>query len=226
MKGKRFMTGLAVLLLLCALTQAVSAELPESMQTLQKQYSLKLSETYGSIDTTPTTPAFWEYPILRAGEQYAEGTLVVRNDSDYTATMELTEVVLPYGDEQKLTYLDHLELTVSEGETVLYDNTYAHVNDEEGGLSIKLEAMSPGEEHVYTVKLRCRYDYAGDPYADASQVAWMFGASTQTTSYEQPEGLPQWALITVVTFAVLIVALVIVMIVRAGMMKKRVDKSE
>lgn len=207
----------ALLLCLCvmiAMPMAVSAE-NESMKTVSKIYTLHISETYGAIEASPDTPAFWEYPVLRAGEDYIEGMIVVHNDSAYIASMSLNGVTLPYGDDAKLSYLDHLMLTVKKDGEVIYDNTYAHVNDEEGGLKIDLMNMAPGEEHMFTVKLRCLYTYEGDPYADASQLTWNFGAKSETTVVEEPEGLPEWAIITVITFAAMIVVLIIIMIVRA-----------
>ena len=221
MKLKRLVVCLLCLLMLSALPTAVSAERPESMETLTKTYTLNITQTRGSIEAQPMSPAFWEYPVLRAGEQYIEGTLILRNNSEYTASMKLTDITLPYGDAAKLAYLDHLQLTVSEGEQVIYDNTYAHVNDEENGLEITLDAMTPGEEHIYTIRLHCRYDYAGDPYADVAQVAWLFGASTQTTTYEESQGLPDWLLITLIIFAVLIAVLIGIMIVRAVLSAKK-----
>ena len=221
MKLKRLAACLLCVLLTAMLTTTVCAERPESMETLSKTYVLNISETHGSIEATPATPAFWEYPVLRAGENYVEGTMIIRNDSDYTASMTLDEITLPYGESEKLAYLDHLELTVKEGDTVLFDNTYAHINDEEGGLKLVLEAMAPGEEHTYSIHLRCRYDYEGDPYADVAQVAWLFGASTQTTTYEEAQGLPEWAKLTVIIFAAMIVVLIVIMIVRAIVSKKK-----
>ena len=221
MNIKRLMACVLCVVLMIMLSVAVCAEENESMDTFEKSYTLRISETHGTIEASPTTPAFWEYPILRAGETYKEGTFTVCNDSDYTVSMQLNEMTLPYGDADKLAYLDHLQLTVLEGETVIYDDTYAHVNDEDGGLSIAFDAMAPGEEHTYTVKLRCAFDYKGDPYADASQVAWVFGASTQTTTYEEPTGLPQWAKITVITFAVMFVLLILIMIIRAIVSAKK-----
>ncbi len=221
MKLKRLAVCLLCVLMLVALPTAVAAERPESMETLSKLYVLNISETRGSIEATPATPAFWEYPVLRAGENYIEGTTIIRNDSDYTASMTLNEITLPYGESAKLNYLDHLELTVTEGDQVLYDNTYAHINDEEGGLKLDLEAMAPGEEHTYTIQLRCRYDYKGDPYADVAQVAWLFGASTQTTTFEESEGLPEWAMLTVIIFAVMIAVLILIMIIRAIVRAKK-----
>ena len=221
MNVKRFVTALLCLLMLTALPMAASAQLPENMNTLAKTYTLNITETRGSIEAQPMSPAFWEYPVLRAGEQYVEGTMTLRNNSEYTAAMELTEITLPYGDAAKLAYLDHLQLIVSEGEQVIYDNTYAHVNDEEGGLTIALDAMEPGEEHIYTIRMYCHYDYAGDPYADVSQVAWLFGASTKTTTYEESQGLPDWLMITLIIFAVMIAVLIAIMVVRAVLSAKK-----
>ena len=221
MKLKQLAIWLLCLLMLAALPTAASAQRPESMDTLTKTYILNISETQGSIEAQPMTPAFWEYPVLRAGEQYAQGTMIIRNSSSYTAAMELTDVTLPYGDEAKLSYLDHLQLTVCKGDQVIYDNTYAHINDEEGGLKIALDAIAPGEEHTYSIRMRCRYDYAGDPTADVSQVAWLFSASTITTTYEEPEGLPDWAKMTVIIFAVMMVVLIAIMIVRAVISAKK-----
>lgn len=221
MKLKQLTVCLLSLLMLTGLTVAVSAERPESMDTLTKTYTLYITQTRGSIEAQPLSPAFWEYPVLRAGEQYAEGTMTIRNNSEYTASMSLNNVTLPYGDDKKLAYLDHLQLTVTEGDQVLYDNTYAHINDADGGLKIAFEAMAPGEEHVYTIRMRCRYDYTGDPYADASHVAWLFGASTQTTTFEESQGLPQWALLTVIIFAVMIAVLIVMAVVRAVISAKK-----
>ncbi len=221
MKLKQFAVCLFCLLMFAALPTAVSAERPESMETLTKVYTLNITETRGSIEAQPMSPAFWEYPLLRAGEQYIEGKMILRNNSEYTASMELTNITLPYGDDAKLSYLDHLQLTVREGDQVIYDNTYAHVNDEEGGLKIALESMTPGEEHIYTIRMRCMYDYAGDPYADVSQVAWLFGASTKTTTYEESQGLPDWLKLTLIIFAAMIAVLIVIMIVRAIISAKK-----
>lgn len=206
-----------------------SAPIPtdDSMSTVNKVYSLMMTETEGRIVTTPATPAFWEYPILRAGETLiGEGNMIVKNDSEFTVDMQMEPVLLPYGDNAKLAYLDCLWLTVREGETVIYDNTYAHINDADGGLSLNYVAMTPGEEHTYTITMRCLYDYAGDPYADVAPLVWNFKAQTETTIYEEPQGLPQWAQILVISFAVMIVILIIIMIVQGILNASRKRKAQ
>ncbi len=221
MTVKRLAAILLCALMLASMPLTAFAEQPESMQTLSKVYFLQMSETYGMISEMPTTPTFWEYPVLRAGEDYTEGTLIVRNDSNYNASMELDGVTLPYGNEAKMAYLNQLELVVTEGDKVLFDNTYAHINDEEGGLKIAFDSMAPGEEHIYTVKLRCRYAYAGDPNADASTLSWVFKATTQKTLYEDSDGLPSWVWIVLVSLGAMIVMLLFLMVVRAVTSKKK-----
>ena len=243
---KRMATLLACVAMLLALSVCVCAE-PESatapvteptaesapittddsMTTFSKIYSLMMTETEGRIVTTPATPAFWEYPILRAGETLmAEGTMIVRNDSEFTVDMQMEPILLPYGDAAKLAYLDCLWLTVCEGETVIYDNTYAHINDADGGLALNYVAMAPAEEHTYTITMRCVYDYDGDPYTDVSPLVWNFKAETETTIYEEPQGLPQWAQILVISFAVMFVVLIIIMIVQGILNASRKRKAK
>lgn len=217
-----------LLCLLCALLMLSTLSVA-SAEDFQKIYTLRMSETSGSIEVTPGGAAFWEYPVLRAGEDHVEGTMVVKNASDYTASMELLDIALPYGDAQRMAYLDQLLLTVKEGDTVLFDNTYSRINDVEGGLNIRLDQMAPGEEHTYTVKLRCRYTYTGDPAVDAVTMLWDFSARGTTTTYEGPEGLPQWVQISLVGLAATIVLLIVITIIRAIVRfikrrKKAVDK--
>lgn len=222
MTFKRWMALLLTLLCLAAATVPVAAENEQptdSMQTYSKIYSLVMTETAGTITPSPDAPTFWEYPILRAGEVFnVEGTMIVKNDGDTVASMVMEPVALPYGDEAKLTYLDNLMLTVKEGDTVLFDNTYAHINDAEGGLSLIYNDMQPGEEHVYTIRMHCLYTYPGEVTVDAVPMSWTFSAKKETVTIEEEQaGMPDWLLITVITFGVIIAALVVIMVVRAIM---------
>lgn len=219
----RWLIACLVILLLVSAAGNVAAE------ELSKTYTLQMSETQGSIGITPETPAFWEYPVFYAGEDHIEGTMTVKNASNYTATMTLLDIALPYGDEQRMGYLDQLLVTVKEGDTVLFDNTYSHINDAEGGLQLHYENMAPGEEHTYTIKMRCLYTYAGDPNADAVTMLWNFSARGTTTTYEGPEGLPEWVEIALLGLAATIALLIFITIIRAIVRfikrkKKPVDK--
>ncbi|MBQ9414034.1 MAG: hypothetical protein IJU16_02785 [Clostridia bacterium] len=217
MKAIKATAALLLCLLLCAAGWTVTAEeTTDSMAVTAKLYSLEMNETQGVITQSPNTPAFWEYPIFRAGERLKiTGQLTVRNDGAVSASMEMDEIRLPYGDTDKLDYLNALMITVSEGDQVVYTGSYAHINDAEGGLSLRYEDMAPGEEHTYTISMFCLYSYTGDPYADAVIMPWTFSAVRQVTVMEaQQQGLPLWLIITLGVMLAAIVVMVIISLVR------------
>lgn len=216
---KRIAAALLCAACLAAMPLCVCAE--DSMQVLTKEYVLNMTETEGAITASPNTAAFWEYPLLRAGEQFhVEGTLVIRNDSAITASMVMEPVALPYGDEAKLTYLDNVMLTVKEGDTVLFDNSYTHINDPQGGLSLIFNDMAPGESHTYTITMYCKYTYDGDVYADAVPMSWRFSAKAQNTPEEGAVGTPMWLLIIAAWVGVTAVAVAAVAMVNIVINKK------
>ncbi len=217
--------GVACLLavaLLAIPVGAVEDNATDSMDTINKVYSLVMTETAGSISATPETPAFWEYPVLHAGEKFlVDGTMIVRNDGQTVASMVMEPVPIPYGDEAKLTYLDSLLLTVMEGDTVLYHNTYAHINDAEGGLALIYNDMAPGEEHTYTIRMECLFTYPGDVYQDAVPMSWRFSAKAETVTVEEEQKpVASWLWIVLITLVVIILAMIVIMIVQAVMRAK------
>ncbi len=217
----------------CMPMAAMAEEVTDSMHTFSKVFSLNMTETEGSITATPNSAAFWEYPLLKAGENFhVEGTLVVRNDGAIPASMMMEPVALPYGDEAKLAYLDNVMLTVKEGDTVLFDNSYAHINDAEGGLSLIFNDMAPGETHTYTITMRCLYTYSGDVYADATPMSWRFSAKAQTVADQGVTVVPMWLVIVAATAAVIVIGVVAAVVVNAVMKasakkaQKPVDNSD
>ena len=226
MKKNRILAWMAVCLLAAALfavpVGAVEESSGDSMQTVSKVYSLVMAETAGSISATPETPAFWEYPLLRAGEKFlVDGTMIVRNDGQTVASMVMEPVPLPYGDDAKLTYLDNILLTVTEGETVLFQNTYAHINDADGGLALIYNDMAPGEEHTYTIRMECLFTYPGDVYEDAVPMSWRFSAKAETVTVEEEQkAIAPWLWIVMATLVVIIVAMIVIMIVQAVLRAK------
>lgn len=232
---KRIFAVLMCVLCLAVLPLSAVAEneAVDSMQVLSKEFVLKMTETEGSITASPNTAAFWEYPLLRAGERFhTEGTLIIRNDSTIAASMVMEPVALPYGDEAKLKYLDNVMLTVKEGDTVLFDNSYAHINDAQGGLALIFNDMAPGETHTYTITMYCKYTYSGDTYADATPMSWRFSAKAQTVTEEGTTGMPMWLVITAVTAVVIVLGVAVVVIInaianaKAKKAKKLVDNSD
>ena len=88
----------------------------------------------GMIAENPAQAAFWEYPILPAGQtKLTQGTLTIKNNTGRDATVRLEEVELPYDDPAALDYLAALTITIRDGDAVLYNGPYSAIND--GGCS-------------------------------------------------------------------------------------------
>jgi len=225
--------ALSVLLMLglCMTAAAEPSEELSVQDTLTKTYALHISPVQGFIDASPRTPAYWEYPQLKAGEDYTEGSLIIRNDSEHTTSLQLTSVALPYGNAAALEYLDHLMLTIREGDKVLYHNTYAHINDPEGGFSLSLPEMAPGEEHIYTIDLRCLYSYRGDPAAASTVLNWNFEAKLlRSETAKRPEGQwPEWVTVALIaggiTLGVMVLTVLIFVLVWVISFRKKKEKA-
>ncbi|MBQ6830780.1 MAG: hypothetical protein IJO59_06645 [Clostridia bacterium] len=132
------------------------------------------------VATEPTT--FWESPTLRNGETaVTTGTLTLVNDTDITRDIYFDCVKFPYQDEHALAYLNHLFITVNEGETVLYDGAYSCINNE--NVKPKLGAvLAPHASCSYTITLRCDYTYVEAEEPDREILEWIFGVQAQPTS--------------------------------------------
>ena len=100
---------LAVAALLTAGTLPASAEGDN-----QKAYVLTMENGRGVTLPIPEEPAFWEYPTIPAGQQRVGGVLRLVNNSTLPVNLTLQEIALPYGDENALTYLDHLRIVVAQ----------------------------------------------------------------------------------------------------------------
>ena len=130
----------------------------------------------GTISMEPAgQAAFWEYPLLSAGQSRRAGTLRLVNASDKTVNFRLSSFGLPYGNVEALTYLNALHITVSEGDTVLYDGSYSRIADPDG-LQIVMENWQPGSERVLTIALRCGFDYTGTFQQATVPMSWSFSA--------------------------------------------------
>ncbi len=132
------------------------------------------------VATEPTT--FWESPTLRNGETaVTTGTLTLVNDTDITRDIYFDYVKFPYQDEHALAYLNHLFITVNEGETVLYDGAYSCINNE--NVKPKLGAvLAPHASCSYTITLRCDYTYVEAEELDREILEWIFSVQAQPTS--------------------------------------------
>ena len=130
----------------------------------------------------PAQAAFWEYPILPAGQtKLTQGTLTIKNNTGRDATVRLEEVELPYDDPDALDYLAALTITIRDGDAVLYNGPYSAIND--GGLQLTVPVAS-GQMKSYTISLHCAFSYEGDPAAAAKPLFWAFSATS--TVVENP----------------------------------------
>ena len=82
----------------------------------QRAYVLMNQGEAGVTLSTPEEPAFWEYPQIPAGQRRVGGILRLVNNGDKAANMVLSEISLPYGNDEVLAYLGHLNITVAERE--------------------------------------------------------------------------------------------------------------
>ena len=175
--GKRRKIGWLGLLLAAVGALTVTAQSAAGTVT-EKTVTLSLVNGAGLLSQAPATAAVWEYPALSAGETAPEGTLRLCNTTTYTARIALAAVELPYTDEAALRYLNTVYLTVWDGDTILYEGSYAHAADAAGGLRLSAE-LQAGESKSYRVGVRRAF--AGGE--DASpQIAWQF---TSTLSYTE-----------------------------------------
>lgn len=100
--------------------------------------------------------AAWEIPALKAGERLLEsGTITLTNLTEEDARIALDYVELPFDNANALIYLNHLSITVREGDEVLYDGPYSRINDA-GGLAFEY-TLAPEQSVTLTVDLRRDY---------------------------------------------------------------------
>ena len=167
MKMMKLIACLAALLLVTALP--VLAADHQSVTLSQSEEGKQLL-----VSTENNRAAVWEIPNLKAGERLIEpGTLTLRNLTDEEANIALEYVALPYGNSNALIYLNHLNITVREGDTVLYDGPYTRINDENG---LKLDyTLAPNQAVVLTVDLRRDYmPIAVTGFENGTMIDWKF----------------------------------------------------
>ena len=164
------------------------------------------------VTTNPTT--YWESPRLKAGETITTpGTLTITNTTDIARPVFLQSVSFPYNNKAVLEYLNHLTLTATANEAVIYQAPYSQINDR-SHLSAFNTILAPNASITYQLSLSCDYTYTGDKYADNSVLQWHFTTLlTEADLADKSDGtrndslLWQWLIsvgISVVLTAVLI----------------------
>ncbi len=171
-------------------------------------------------------PAVWEQPTLQAGEALATpGTLTLANNTTAEHTVTLDSVELPYDNTAALTYLNHLHLTVCEGDTVLYSGPYSRINDKDGGLVLS-RRLAPGETATYTVGLRCDYTFTGDSTGleNGTLLNWQFYTVVQTPANATAAAFSDPALREVLLAVGAAAVLLAVVVVAEWVKKKKAEK--
>lgn len=167
MKLTKHVACLAALLLLTALPVLAADRLQVTLSENESGKTLVVS-------TEDNRAAVWEIPTLKAGEQLLEpGTITLVNQTDEEARIALDYVELPFDNAAALVYLNHLNITVRDGDTVLYDGAYSRINDE-NGLAFEY-TIAPAQAVVLTVDLRRDYaPLAVNGFETGAMIEWKF----------------------------------------------------
>lgn len=171
-------------------------------EAVDKVYRIVEEGGQGSILSEPTDFAFWEYPLLPAGQQKS-GSFRVVNDSSRAVSLTMTPD-LPYNDETALTYMAGLHILIEQEDgTLVYEGPYTGLADRVPLISIgKLDA---GESATYTVTLRCPFAYTGDPEMESSAVSWDFHASARIVTEPEDNPARGWIMLGFIVAAAFLV---------------------
>lgn len=164
--------GAALLILCLGWGMRVTAE-EEPVE--EKTIVFSVTDEGGQFTADPDQPAVWEFPLIPAGQTHRAGRLTLRNGSEATVHLKLEEIVLPYGDQAALAYLDALLITITEGEETLYNGPYSRIADS-GGLKLEMENWAPGDTRELSIALRCPFSYTGNPAEVSEEITWVFSA--------------------------------------------------
>ena len=131
----------------------------------------------GAILTEPLEYAFWEHPLLPAGQERT-GRFRITNETMRAVSVTMTPD-LPYDDTVAMTYFAGLTVTIwrAEDGTVVYTGPYTGLADTVPLLSIN--PLRPGDSVEYGITLRCPFTYTGDPQEESSAVSWELSANAQ-----------------------------------------------
>ena len=133
------------------------------------------------VITAKKPPVIWEKPTLRSGEYMTRSSsLILQNATKNTQIVELETVELPYDNEDALRYLNHLTITVSNGNEVLYKGPYSRINDKDSHFT--LQAELPADSQIaYSISLSCDFQYTGTGFDADDQIQWKFRTKTEVS---------------------------------------------
>lgn len=206
-------------------TGGTTAAQPEASADDRKTFRIVEENGRGSILQEPEdTAAFWEYPLLPAGQERS-GRLCLVNDGPRVVAVTMTPD-LPYGDEAAMLYLAGLHVAIRQAAdgTTLYDGPYTGLADRVPLLSIP--ELKPGEEREYIVTVRCSFRYEGDPLQDSSEVSWLFRASAEIVTTPEDDGGPAELTAKILLAAALLLAAAGAALVIVRLVKRRKRRAQ
>lgn len=148
---------------------------------------------------TDTTPAFWENPQLASG-QTVSGTLTVQNKSGNPVSLKLDTIQKPAHDTPAYQYLSEINVTVVQGDEVLYDGAYTALLASH--LSLYWPQLANEREHTYTITLSRPFS-ATAAVVDVP-VTWEWETAFFPVNENPLKGIPQsgWLIILLCVSAV------------------------
>lgn len=169
---KRVICLLLAAVLCLALPSVVSAAPADAV----KRYELRVDNTgSGGVFCPNAVTAFWEYPLLEAGQCRLDGTVTFAN---YSAVSVQTGILitLPYENEAALGYLNYVRIRVVRDDgTTVYDGPYCRIAD--NGRLDNGYVCAPAGEVSYRISMWCAYDYVGAVSAESAGITWQFATS-------------------------------------------------
>lgn len=123
----------------------------------------------GRLALVATKKSVWEEPWIGAG-QSVTGTLTLQNYGRYPVQMRLKNITFPEKGTAAWQYLSQLELSIRDGDQVLYSGPYTELTTD--ALSIDIDGMSYGGQKSYTITLSCPFDAA--VATEEAAVTWSF----------------------------------------------------
>lgn len=188
---------------------ATSATASQS-EPVDKEFRIVEQDGQGAILTEPLEYAFWEHPLLPAGQERT-GSFRITNETMRAVSVTMTPD-LPYDDTVAMTYFAGLTVIIWQAEdgTVVYTGPYTGLADTVPLLSIN--PLRPGDSVEYGITLRCPFTYTGDPQEESSAVSWELSANAQIVT--EQGGSPSVGGIVLLIAALLLVAGIILLAVR------------
>lgn len=173
-RGKSRIACLLLCLCLLCGTLSASAAANTAVYTLSQQGStLSMRQEEGAL-------TFWEAPDAVTGQTYRDGTITLRNETQYTVDFVLSSVTLPYDNAAALTYLDALTVDIRESDRLLYHDTMTRLMDSERA-EIRVSNVAPGEQRVLHVAVSCAYTYTGE-VPSYSSLVWSFSPQVKNSA--------------------------------------------